>query len=407
MGTIPRALLIKLQHDLVDKCQPGDEIVAVGSLMSRWQPISGGGGSCDVTMALRATSIRVVNAEEHATWDVGVGVTAGYDRDGVRDELQKEFDGLWVNGRSRPIALRNFICRSVCPRLYGMSIVKLGLLITLIGGIKSDSTKSSPRSERNHRKRSNRRLNDFDTEGSSSNEDDQPEQFSISSADHLGSTQASLGLFGTQASGSYSGSRVGASSSLSAVQTRRRDQSHLLLVGDPGTGKSQFLRFAAALCPRSVLTTGTGTTSAGLTCAAVRDSSTGDFTLEAGALVLADKGVCCIDEFGCIRGEERASVHEAMEQQTISVAKAGIVCKLNCRATVIAVTNPRGGLYDDQNTLVANTGIGAPLLSRFDLIFKLVDSSNLERDSNITTYLLNHAIQVRSFVMFWRQRKQT
>jgi DNA helicase MCM9 len=153
------------------------------------------------------------------------------------------------------------------------------------------------------------------------------------------------------------------------------------------------LRFAAALCPRSVLTTGVGTTSAGLTCAAVREGNDREFALEAGALVLADKGVCCIDEFGCIRNEDRTTIHEAMEQQTLSVAKAGIVCKLNCRATIIAVMNPRNSIYDNFASLSANTGLGTPLLSRFDIIFKLVDSSDEERDHNVTAYLMNRAIQ--------------
>lgn len=158
--------------------------------------------------------------------------------------------------------------------------------------------------------------------------------------------------------------------------------------------QSQILRFAAALCPRSVLTTGVGTSAAGLTCAAVREGTDKDFALEAGALVLADKGICCIDEFGCIRREDRTSIHEAMEQQTLSVAKAGIVCKLNCRATIIAVMNPRNCIFDNHASLTTNTGLGTPLLSRFDLIFKLVDTSDAERDSNVTTYLLNRAIQV-------------
>jgi len=102
------------------------------------------------------------------------------------------------------------------------------------------------------------------------------------------------------------------------------------------------------------------------------------------------------DEFGCIRNEDKTTIHEAMEQQTLSVAKAGIVCKLNCRATVIAVMNPRDCIYDDHASLSTNTGLGTPLLSRFDLIFKLVDSSDPERDNNVTTYLLNRAIQVCS-----------
>jgi len=107
---------------------------------------------------------------------------------------------------------------------------------------------------------------------------------------------------------------------------------------------------------------------------------------------LADKGVCAIDEFGCINEKDRTTIHEAMEQQTLSVAKAGIVCKLNCRATVIAVTNAKGGLYDHEKNFQSNVGIGAPLLSRFDIIFKLIDSSDEMKDDNVATFLLNQAI---------------
>ncbi len=169
---------------------------------------------------------------------------------------------------------------------------------------------------------------------------------------------------------------------------RIRGDIHVLIVGDPGTAKSQLLQYAARIAPRGIYTTGKGATAAGLTAAVIRDKTTGEYYLEAGALVLADGGVAAIDEIDKMRDEDRVAIHEAMEQQTVSIAKAGIIAKLNARTTVIAAGNPKFGRYLPNRTLADNINLPVTILSRFDLIFILRDQPNPEEDRRLARHVL-------------------
>ncbi|MCK4933745.1 minichromosome maintenance protein MCM [Candidatus Bathyarchaeota archaeon] len=166
-----------------------------------------------------------------------------------------------------------------------------------------------------------------------------------------------------------------------------RGEMNVLLVGDPGTAKSQLLQYIAAIAPRGLYTSGRGTTAAGLTAAVLRERG-GGMTLEAGALVLADKGVACIDEIDKMRPEDRVAIHEAMEQHTVSVAKGGIVATLNARTAILAAANPSLGRYDAYKTVTENINLPVTILSRFDLIFVLKDVPKKELDEKMSTHIL-------------------
>ena len=167
-----------------------------------------------------------------------------------------------------------------------------------------------------------------------------------------------------------------------------RGDINIFLVGDPGTAKSEMLKFCVRVAPRGLYTSGRGSTAAGLTAAVVRDTN-GIFMLEAGATVLGDQGLVCIDEFDKMKAEDRSALHEVMEQQTASISKGGIVATLNARTSILAAANPMYGKYDPFKNITENVNLPVPLLTRFDLIHVIKDKPSKERDTKIAQHIIN------------------
>ena len=172
----------------------------------------------------------------------------------------------------------------------------------------------------------------------------------------------------------------------------KRGDIHVLFVGDPGTGKSEILKSAVEISPRGLYTSGKGSSGVGLTAAVIKDTETGQMNLEAGAVVLANGGIAAIDEFDKMDVGDRSALHEAMAQQTVSIAKAGIVATLKAQTAIIAAANPHTGRFNEYKSFTENTRMPPSLLSRFDLIFKVMDRPDPANDAQMAEFILQSAM---------------
>lgn len=357
-GETPASIVLFSYDDLVDAVRPGDRVEVTGVFRAQAKRVN---PKISKVKSVYKTYVDVVHYRRVSGDSTTVRQRDKEDGDlqrgkGILDNVggkisSQRMEELMSLARSPDIYDR--LVQSLAPSIWELDDVKKGVLCMLFGGNSKRVKKGTNRDKKDKYKEE-----DY---GSDEEEDDDDEDKDEEDDNDESDT---------------------------ATKLNKRGDINILLCGDPGTSKSQLLSYVHKLSPRGVYTSGKGSSAVGLTASIVRDPETRDLVLESGALVLSDLGICCIDEFDKMSDTTRAILHEAMEQQTVSIAKAGIIATLNARTSILASANPVESRYNPKLSVVENIKLPPTLLSRFDLIYLILDSPNIDNDRRLAQHLV-------------------